>query len=421
LDSKSNFIQNGTFPPQEEMVGRFSKVLAGSLLFAYTVRITIPAVWLKYLSPFLLNFSGYFLLAFALLYILSKDVLSIYPVSLISISLISLTTLMSIDLPMAFSKWALWMLLFLVVGPFFRGRRALELRYLLWKWHRVIMIGVTVISFFWVVLGLPSYGKGPAGITAHSMLLGPFAALASIYALSDAYAKRKRIYLIIVILCILTCVISGSRSALIGMFIGGSFFPVLKLKSKTLRSFAYAAIAVIGLLAWSRFDVTSMDGIPFFENERSKETFSYEIAQKGLLNTREGLWKSRIEEFNDSPLWGIGIGIDRFVMSQTEYGTVVTEPGSSWLAILSMTGLIGAGGFFMLLIFHLKKVTKVWDHFLPSMRAEIAAIGIFWSIHAIAEGWIFAAGSILCLFFWLWLGYVANLGTLRNPKATLAS
>jgi len=416
---RNKVTQNVTYIPQEKLIGRLGKVLAGSLLFAYSVRVTIPAVWLKDLSPFLLNFSGYFILAFALLYILSKDGLSIYPVSLISISLISLTTLMSIDLPFAFSKWALWLLLFLVVGPFFRGQRALELRYLLWKWHRVIMVGITVISFFWIILGLPSYGKGASGITAHAMLLGPFAALASIYTLSDTFTKRKRIYLILLILSILTCVMSGSRLALIGLLVGGSLFPVLKLKSRALRSFAYAAIAIVGLLAWSWLDISSLDGLPFFQKQRSLEMFTYEIAQKGLLNTRELLWQSRLEEFKENPLWGIGIGVDKYAMARTEYGTIVVEPGSSWLAILSMTGLVGAGSLFVLFVFHLKKIIGQWDYLAPAIRAEIAAIGIFWSIHAVAEGWIFAGGSMLCFLFWLWLGNVASFVALRKPRSSL--
>jgi hypothetical protein len=185
---------------------------------------------------------------------------------------------------------------------------------------------------------------------------------------------------------------------------------------------AYIFMAAGGLLAWSWLDVPSSDGLPLFRTQRTHAIFGRftdELTEKGMLHTRKYLWRNRWEEFNDSPLWGIGMGVDKFIMSRTEYGTVVVEPGSSWLAILSMTGLIGAGGLFLLVASHLKKLITKLDNFPPGIRAEIAAIGIFWSIHAIAEGWIFAAGSILCLFFWLWLGYVANLGTLRPLKVSL--
>ena len=109
-----------------------------------------------------------------------------------------------------------------------------------------------------------------------------------------------------------------------------------------------------------------------------------------------------------SPVFGVGIGITKkdFVESTGKY---VVEPGSAYLTVLSMTGLVGATGIVVFMV-GLAKNFFACQHRIPAPdRLEAMAVGSFWAVHGIAEGWTFAVGSSICLFFWIWTGRVSDL------------
>jgi O-antigen ligase len=143
-----------------------------------------------------------------------------------------------------------------------------------------------------------------------------------------------------------------------------------------------------------------------------------ELTGKAGVNSREILWQNRWAEVDASPLVGVGIGVDTFGIVKSEYGTVVVEPGSSYLAVLSMTGVLGSVSTLLLIFSAIIKFLGKWDTIPEDIRTEVFAVGAFWAVHAVAEGWIFAVGSILCLFFWLWIGQVVSLGSLTFKGST---
>lgn len=405
--------------PSIDGLGKWTNVLAGSLLAAYILRITIPAVWLTPISPYAVNFGGYFVLASALVYFLSSNLMMDAPALLLLLCVI-VTIFFSPDLEIALSKGLLWILLFVVVGPLLSGVKGRAFRDLLWRWHKETMLIVTVLSFFWYMGRLPQYGKGVSGITLHCMLLGPFAALATIYATVKTLEARSYKYGLIASVSFLTCLASGSRSSALGAAAAVTMIPVLRIKSQALRLVCIIFLLAAVFSARSVFDFNSLDGSPVFKSGSPFEKYVAELQQKGMSNTREQLWKMRWNEFDSSPIVGIGIGVEEAGGSKTEYGSIVVEPGSSYLAILSMTGIIGALSFGILMVSLVMKVRKKWTFLESTDRTEIVAVGMFWAVHAVAEGWIFAGGSILCLFFWLWAGRLSNLGSLP-PKRSLVS
>ena len=92
------------------------------------------------------------------------------------------------------------------------------------------------------------------------------------------------------------------------------------------------------------------------------------------------------------------------------------EPGSSYLAVLSMTGGVGTAVFlsalgFLLFRFAFSRRPADLD------REILSVVGIYLGVHGVAEGWIFGFGHPLCFLFWLWLGNVGD-AALQPIRAT---
>ena len=399
-----------TFPAYEfTSTMKCLKTIAAGLLVSYFLRITIPAVWLNSISPFTVNFSGYFVLAFALIYIALRN-LRVDSTVFFLFACLAINIFFSEDIVTAAIKGGAWCLLFAVVGPLFRSHKAQTFRDQLWGLHKHSLMGVTLLSFLWYTSGLPAYGKGISGITMHSMLLGPFAALSLIYSAVKMIRDKSAKYGLIALLSFLTCLVSGSRSAALGALAGVVVIPLFYIRHRAIKWLCIMFLMILAFLVQVTFDFTAMDGAPLFKSGDSFERYVSELQQKGLINTRDEMWEMRWREFYSSPIVGIGIGVDS-LDTRTAYGTRVVEPGSSYLSILSMTGIMGALSITILILSIAKKVWQKWDILDFTDRTEVSAAGIFWAFHAIAEGWIFAAGSILCLFFWLWVGRLLNLGS----------
>ena len=81
----------------------------------------------------------------------------------------------------------------------------------------------------------------------------------------------------------------------------------------------------------------------------------------------------------------------------------VVEPGSSWLGALSMTGLLGFTALLVLWFKSLKNCLKV-EKRDKLFGVYIGSTLIFWAVHMIAEGQIFAAGSFLFFMVWITFG-----------------
>lgn len=137
--------------------------------------------------------------------------------------------------------------------------------------------------------------------------------------------------------------------------------------------------------------------------------FATALAHKGTGNSRSELWQSRIDDFKSNPFVGVGIGLGAGNgVTKDAGGSIRIEPGSSYLAVLSMTGILGALAFAGALGVLLVRFAMVRSPL--SLEKDIfSVLGVFLAVHGVAEGWVMSFGSPLCLIFWLWLGKVGDM------------
>jgi hypothetical protein len=84
---------------------------------------------------------------------------------------------------------------------------------------------------------------------------------------------------------------------------------------------------------------------------------------------------------------------------------VSSENGSSYLALLSGVGILGALPFFVMLIVLLVKIVRTLSWTWTSRSAShpaipLAILIIAGLLHAAFEDWMFAVGNYLCVFYW---------------------
>ena len=148
---------------------------------------------------------------------------------------------------------------------------------------------------------------------------------------------------------------------------------------------------------------------PFLDNVQNKNKGS--ISAGGITSSRDEHWQKRIKEFKSSPFFGVGFA----TVSVEESGSTFNkadgkvETGSSWLNILSMTGIFGFICFISLWINNFFLLIRLYRYNIY-YSSYLSALLIFWCLHMIAEGYIFAAGGFLFFCVWLLLGYIYILG-----------
>jgi len=229
------------------------------------------------------------------------------------------------------------------------------------------------------------------GIYAHSMLLGPLSVCVALYFLNVYLDCRKYIFIFLFFAAVAAVVMSASRGAIVALVV-----PIIYLLF-FMKDLGETRKKLIGLLF-----IASIIAIPTVDriasgllekqnnNERAGSTFS----------SRESKWDNRIEEFQNNPMFGIGFCAVDIEHSDdyNEFGGV--EPGSTHLSILSMTGIIGAIPYFIILVLAYKNVRQKND-IVAQMRMAIFLAMI---THAIVEGYALYAGGLLCFVYWLSIG-----------------
>lgn len=241
-----------------------------------------------------------------------------------------------------------------------------------------------------------------SGITAHSMILAPISAFATIYIIylliNQKFSFKKRITLILLLISVVTTILmAASRTALIAAIMGVLIMLFTKFRSKIKKLLKAIIVLTIATIAVSPLFSTQFEKII----DKNKST----IVEAGkITTTRSFIWEQRISEFKRSPAFGIGFCTVEFIPDESvanENGTI--EPGSSWLSVLSMTGLVGMISILLILIPTLIRLFKYsyYNENYPTLLIGLLSVMI---IHMFAEGYIFSGGNPFCFFFWLLLG-----------------
>lgn len=267
---------------------------------------------------------------------------------------------------------------------------------------------VIILSVILRIFGY-GYDKGYfQGITTHSMMLGPFAALCSLYCilqiLGGPLRKYKKIFYWILVALSLFCLLqAASRTAFIAGIISILVFLTVFYKNNIGRYFKRLTVLVIVLVfsfpLWNQY----LDKLQ--EKNEGETTLS--------LNSREIYWHTRIREFESSPFLGIGfasVNIDSTEGSTFNAADGKVESGSSWLSSLSMTGIFGFIALAIIFIIAFVKAWKLWEY-APLLSSFLISMLCFWVLHMMAEGYIYAGGSSMFFCVWILLGIIYGVSS----------
>lgn len=308
----------------------------------------------------------------------------------------------------AFRSWERYLLfglILIVTSPLIQGDRNIIYRS---KIFQMILIACAILgigSFVGRFLGINYGSLGRTentmgvglfgGLTRHSMLLGPIAGIGSLYMIYLWYQTKKRICLLWGILCLASVMFSASRSALIATIAANVV--MLYRMSGTGSRFLKIMVALV-LVGSVTFPLWSgaLDDVMAKQNAN--------VASGGTFESRSDKWKVRIEEFKSNPAFGVGFAAidlsNAKAHGDSNLDTGVVESGSSWLCILSMTGILGA---LCLIPIFLNAIMTAWRSCSVFSSVIVGMLVLFY-VHMIAEGYVLAGGSFMSFCLWLTIG-----------------
>lgn len=327
------------------------------------------------------------------------------------------------DPPSLFKPWLRLGLLGLVifaVFPVYTNNRVASFRYQLLKYSVILCLIIGATGIICYLLGINymiAWYKDTkitttgafGGLARHSMVLGLCAAIGLVTSLWGVLLNKHRIpkrnlFIICLICCFLSLLLSASRSATGGAIIGCLVLLYINYRQRISKLLGIG-FAIVGLLVLA---------FPAYENYAHALIDKQEsnLKKGSSISSREDKWNNRIAEFESSPIFGVGFAsVNKEYREDYSAKTGVVEPGSSYLSLLSMVGIFGLTAFLCVVIPILKRLYRSCVN-SPTKSENLLLISIIavLLVSMIAEGYILAGGSYFCFFFWLTLG-VADTNT----------
>lgn len=315
----------------------------------------------------------------------------------------------------SWQRYILFTIVIVAVSPLLQNNKFRCFRFNCLKYFIIAIVILSSLSFLCFFLGINyfknKYGvidyhvvaSGFGGLFSHSMLLGPISAIGTCTCVWLTYLSKKHkiIYIILALSCAGSTLFSASRSAVAGALFGCIIIIYFynRSKSKAIRNLII--LAMIGVLSMPLWE-GALNGI------NTKNKGNVELGEYG---SRTHKFNARISEIEDNPILGIGFSaIDPNGDDYYDTSTGVIEPGSSWLGILSMIGIIGLMFvvYFIINAFLILKSSSIF--YAPLLMGYLG----FFIEHLIFEGYIFAGGSVLCFLFWLIVGVATDLQYIKS-------
>lgn len=307
------------------------------------------------------------------------------------------------DINEIFSPWMKlisFIIFMIAIGPLVENKLASKFKVNLFKASSIFIIFISVLSFVGYILNLSfiNNSSGFSGLTNQSMLLGPIAGLSSLIALNLIFnsknSKYKLFYIALISISILTCLLAASRGALVSLFISILVFLYLHYKSRIGKLIKIAFAISFIIIA------TSSIWLPYASNVINKSEARRE--SDNLFSNRQTMVIDRIEDFKESPLFGVGFASMRNIYHSKFSLSGVLEPGSGWLFIISTMGLLGLILFLKLMIYPAIQILK--KDLIKSSHSLIISVLIFFALHLIIEGYMLSTGGFLFFYLWLTIG-----------------
>ena len=312
--------------------------------------------------------------------------------------------------PAIFSPYARLLLFYFVllaISPLFQNRYFQIVRKTCFKGICILSVLIAVGSFFCYFLGINLFDRDDeliaqyihhggwfSGLTKQSMLLGVVSGIACVFMFACLLIKRKKLNYVLFFLCFGALVFSASRAALFSVMFALIIILYLSSRKKMKTLKRLFVFILIGALSYYVF-YDYFGGIRYKYEVRDAEVGG------GVFESRETQMEHRLTEFVNNPFVGVGFSSVNLRYSGDYTATGTLEPGSSWMAILSMTGLVGF--FFVVFVFF--DSYRFVKHMNDSIsRMSVLGVLSMFVIHMLVEGYIYAAGSILFFIVWLTVG-----------------
>ena len=305
------------------------------------------------------------------------------------------------------ARYCLFVLVMIICSPLIKTQRAIVYREYVFKYTMLAMVLLGVGSFlsFFLGINMMPYNRGEfdslelyleyesnggrfSGLFAHSMTMGPISALVAIIFFVVYQKYNKKIFMALFFCSVLAVVMSASRSALFAL-VTSIFYIIFFVSNASKSKKRIVGLLFVGVLFVAPFAERAFKGLVNKQMSRLEQN-------DGKLNSRDEKFQARLNEFYDSPLWGVGFAsINGKRYDKQNNGQI--EPGSSHLAVLSMTGLIGMCSYIIVLLYAFNTTRKSND----SRALMLQGLFIAYFAHMWFEGYVFGAGGILCFMFWL--------------------
>lgn len=259
-----------------------------------------------------------------------------------------------------------------------------------------ILVGLSAIFYAMGIeaMGNPNSLGAIMGVVASPILLW------GVLLGGAPWVYRRRV--ILYALCTYMIFMSHARAAVAAAIISSAVLCLALRKYKLLiEGFTVLAI-VIAAVALVRPEALSS----------TTSSLVYKNREEGILASRISPWQSALNNFNDHPWFGMGLGttIDGAAVGNEQSkiassGLVTAENGSSYLSLLVGVGVVGTIPFAILLVLIVIRLvrTVLYVHSFPNAMhpaIPLATVVIAAILHAAFEDWMFAPGNYICVFFW---------------------
>jgi O-antigen ligase len=266
---------------------------------------------------------------------------------IISFFWLGISILESVNPPLSFAKWGVFLLFLLFCAAY---SNLLQIREDLILALRPFII--FFVGFIWLIPISIQYFPQPLqsslgfinGFLVFTNALGQFLASFGIpgvlFMLTYSLKRGMRIFLTITLfLAVFLTIYSGSRA---GTFTSFFILSLALWRWRRDERFAFLKVTLFGV--WILFLVMT----PHIDEYFSHLLYKYPDESE-ILASRVGVWQRTMESFQERPLWGYGFGVQK-QMADLEVGFFTIgyrEQGSTYYGLLEEVGLVGALPIFL--------------------------------------------------------------------------
>lgn len=296
------------------------------------------------------------------------------------------------------------------------------------KFFKGLLAGCELAIYFtavaYAILRWPFFGNPNSLGLVMGVVMVPMMFWGVLVSRTSSEHWRRGIALVIAVLLLLSSYeragLAAASAACVLLCVGSRKYRLL------LKVAAFALVAALMVAA-----VVPMQEIAPGDLDQSSlvSRFLYKgRPEAGILGSRKSVWQQTVSTLKQHPWFGTGFGTTNSPYENTSISMtssavhVSKEDGSSYLAIVEWTGLIGAVPFLALVGLVLLNIGRVFRIVRRSNDVQYYAVPIVGVlvaglVNAAFEDWLFAVGYYACVFFWALAFVLPDLIPAASPAA----